>query len=589
MFLLAGSGPLAAETTTAPVEELVIGNTDTQGIATNLDGSPVPADIGQIYIGNTTQSADAITIDSGANFPPGVAFRRYLGDSTAPTVVMPGTQLGYLDFRGYSGNQFWNAASLDVVVDGAIPFSDGSLPPTKMRFAVSDGSRVYSAMELTADGRLEIGANNGSTYTGPGLLGSPNLYVNADDNKWGAIFSASSTSGASYAMRVHTGGETVDDYLIGASSGVGTGSFKFSVRGNGDTYVGGKLYVGTTDIGAKIISMDADIATIYSMLGTSAGSGAIAFGVGSQATSPNSTVIGNNATSTGANAIAIGSGARGNGVSAISVGDATVASGAGAIAVGSSSVATTQSAVAVGFKANALRTNSLALGSGALAEGESATVIGYNAVATAANATAIGTNSRALHAGSTAVGAGAVTTAANQVALGGAGTAVKVGDIAASTAAQVGPVDVVTVDKNGTLGRQQVVTTAQLEMATATMMQAVSSGHIGAVAVSDVQFSELQGRVEGIEGQVSKLFDLAALQSKETKRGIAAVTALAQPHFPSEAGKTSYASNIGYYRGEVGVSAGAMHRFEGDFGVLAGISYSGGKNTAARVGVAGEF
>jgi hypothetical protein len=67
------------------------------------------------------------------------------------------------------------------------------------------------------------------------------------------------------------------------------------------------------------------------------------------------------------------------------------------------------------------------------------------------------------------------------------------------------------------------------------------------------------------------------------------VTALAQPPFPSAAGKTSYASNVGYYRGEVGVSASLMHRFEGDFAVTAGVSYAGGKNTAVRAGVAGEF
>lgn len=55
------------------------------------------------------------------------------------------------------------------------------------------------------------------------------------------------------------------------------------------------------------------------------------------------------------------------------------------------------------------------------------------------------------------------------------------------------------------------------------------------------------------------------MQRKDTRQAIAAVTAMAQPSFPSTAGKTSYASNFAYYRGEVGVSAGLMHRFEGDF------------------------
>jgi hypothetical protein len=110
-----------------------------------------------------------------------------------------------------------------------------------------------------------------------------------------------------------------------------------------------------------------------------------------------------------------------------------------------------------------------------------------------------------------------------------------------------------------------------------------------AMAAANVQFDALENRVDGLKGQVDALFDLAAQQKKETRRGIAAITALAQPHFPSEAGKTSYASNVGYYRGEVGFSAGLMHRFQSDFGVAAGVSYAGGSTTALRVGVAGEF
>ena len=188
---------------------------------------------------------------------------------------------------------------------------------------------------------------------------------------------------------------------------------------------------------------------------------------------------------------------------------------------------------------------------------------------------------QASHSNATAVGASATTTANNQVALGGTGSSVKVGDIDASTAAQQGPVYAVTVDATGTLGRSSTVSTAQLET--------VRSSMIGALAVSDAQFDALSGRVEGLEEEVGVLFDLATTQRKETRQGIAAVTAMASPHFPSAPGKTSYASNVGYYRGEIGVSAGLMHRFDGDFAVTAGVSYAGGKNTAIKAGVAGEF
>lgn len=207
--------------------------------------------------------------------------------------------------------------------------------------------------------------------------------------------------------------------------------------------------------------------------------------------------------------------------------------------------------------------------------------MGSLAQATNSNTVALGRNAQATHSGSTALGAGAATTANNQVVLGAARTAVKVGDIAASTAAQVGPLNVVTVDANGTLGRGASASAAQVDL----VRQSVAA----LAAVSDEQFSALTGRVGTLEGRVTTLFDLASTQQQETRRGLAAVASLAQPHFPSEAGKTSYASNVAYFRGEVGFSAGVTHRFDGDFALTAGLAYGGGKNTAVRAGIAGEF
>ncbi|MEP2735996.1 MAG: YadA C-terminal domain-containing protein, partial [Erythrobacter sp.] len=175
----------------------------------------------------------------------------------------------------------------------------------------------------------------------------------------------------------------------------------------------------------------------------------------------------------------------------------------------------------------------------------------------------------------------AATTATNQVALGGAGSSVQVGDIDASTDAQVGPVDVVTVDANGTLGRQQ-----------AASAQSVSNVRVAlnAVAqVSDAQFNALSVRTSTLEGRVDTLFDLSDTVDRDAKRGIASIAAQANPHFPSAAGKTSYASNVATYRGEVGFSAGLTHRFEGDFAITAGVTYAGGNSTSVRAGIAGEF
>ena len=156
--------------------------------------------------------------------------------------------MGYLDFRGYSGTQFFNTASLDVVVDGTIPFTDGGQVPTKMRFAVSNDQTTFIPMELNANGRLEIGALlAGGGYAGLDLLENPGLFVNKNDNNWSTVFAARPDSGPGFALRVDSLGETENDYLIGGSSGSGNGSFKFSVRGNGNVIVGGDLLVQGTN------------------------------------------------------------------------------------------------------------------------------------------------------------------------------------------------------------------------------------------------------------------------------------------------------------------------------------------------------
>ena len=85
------------------------------------------------------------------------------------------------------------------------------------------------------------------------------------------------------------------------------------------------------------------------------------------------------------------------------------------------------------------------------------------------------------------------------------------------------------------------------------------------------------------------MFDLASDNRDELRTGIAVATAMAQPHFPSEPGRTSYASNVGVYRGEMAFSAGLMHRFDRDFGLSAGVSFAGGGDAAVKAGVAGEF
>ena len=130
--------------------------------------------------------------------------------------------------------------------------------------------------------------------------------------------------------------------------------------------------------------------------------------------------------------------------------------------------------------------------------------------------------------------------------LGGAANSVRIGDMNASNAAQTGTEFLVTVDNNGTLGKQEV----------SAAFSSAARAAVASLAVTDAQFDALAGKVTGLDCRVNTLFDLASHARKEMRRGIALATAMAHPHFPSEPGKTSYATNVAHYRGQTGISAG---------------------------------
>ena len=91
--------------------------------------------------------------------------------------------------------------------------------------------------------------------------------------------------------------------------------------------------------------------------------------------------------------------------------------------------------------------------------------------------------------------------------------------------------------------------------------------------------------------QINSLFSLTTANQTEARRGIAAAVAMADAPFPSAPGRTSYATNAAIYRGEPAFSLSLTHRLNTDtpFAISLGASYAGGKDTAFRVGVAGEF
>ena len=248
----------------------------------------------------------------------------------------------------------------------------------------------------------------------------------------------------------------------------------------------------------------------------------------------------------------------------------SAASGQSAIAIGSGSMATGDSAVAVGVGADAGERGTAA-GLSASASGSQSVALGFLADASAQDSSAIGTGSTAAFAGSTAVGANAETTRANEVALGSAGSSVRVGDIAASTAAQVGPVDVVTVDANGTLGRQQAAS------AQSVADTRVAMSHLA--AISEAQFGALEDRLGDLSFRLDDV-------DRATRGGIAAAMAMGGMMVVPDS-TVSINMNLATYRGEQGFAGGVVARVAPRVYVSGAVTGSTQKkSTGGRVGVA---
>ena len=323
------------------------------------------------------------------------------------------------------------------------------------------------------------------------------------------------------------------------------------------------------------------------------GTSAFALGDAARAIGYDSLALGHEANADQTSSIAIGRQADVRGRAGLAVGHQSAAARQGS-AYGYQAVAQGTSATALGYIASADGQQAFAGGAAAQADGLNATALGSRAVATGTSATALGSRATATHERSTAVGAGAVTTADNQVMLGGAGSSVVIADIASSTNAQQGPVDVVTIDANGVLGRQA----AASQRALVTGLDKLRSHMDAIAAVTDAQFAALTTNVTALTGRVDRLeqgltntnFRLDALD-QAMRAGVAAAMAHADAPMPSAAGRTSYVGKGSTFRGEFGFSLGLTHRLgdERPFAIMAGISHAGDKNTGGTLGVMGEF
>lgn len=212
------------------------------------------------------------------------------------------------------------------------------------------------------------------------------------------------------------------------------------------------------------------------------------------------------------------------------------------------------------------------------ASGEGAVAIAVGAEASGARSVAIGANSVATLSDSVAIGTGAATTAANQVALGGSGSSVRLGDVAASTEAQTGSVAIATVDSSGTIGQDTNMIPAFQSL------QAVSAVH------SDHLRDLISGQ-SALSGRVDTLYDLRDADRREMRAGIAAAIAVGDAPMPSAPGRTTYVLNGSTFRGQHAIGGSILHRIRAGkpFAIGGGFSAAGGKNTAVRIGIAGEF
>ncbi|MEM6827110.1 MAG: hypothetical protein AAF553_04130, partial [Pseudomonadota bacterium] len=245
----------------------------------------------------------------------------------------------------------------------------------------------------------------------------------------------------------------------------------------------------------------------------------------------------------------------------------------GGTAVGTNSRALATRGTSVGFGADA-GNFATSVGQAADASGSRSTAVGNLASATVADTTAVGSSASVTHARSTAVGFEAASTTTDQVTLGGTGSSVRIGDIEASTQAQVGPVDVVTVDQNGTLGRQQVATAASVDNVRVSMN--------ALAAVSEAQFNALSGRVTGLEFRLEDV-------DQRARGGIAAAMALGGQMVVPES-SVSLSFNASTFQGEQGFAGSVSARVAQRVYVSAGVAGStASDSTGGRVGVAFGF
>jgi hypothetical protein len=195
--------------------------------------------------------------------------------------------------------------------------------------------------------------------------------------------------------------------------------------------------------------------------------------------------VGEDSTASDFATTAVGQGSTASASFATAVGHESTANAISSVAIGSSAEGTGNGAVALGGVAQATGEGSTAIGQVADATGVGSTALGAAAGASADNATALGRFASAGFTNSTAIGVSAATTRDDQMALGTSTNTYTAAGItsAASTAAQSGPVQVVTTDAAGNLAAADP---GSIGLASADQVQHNTEGVAMAMALSGV-------------------------------------------------------------------------------------------------------
>ena len=210
---------------------------DTSAVAidSDLGGTIETADYSTLYVAQSTTTGTTIfdKIVNATTDGAGLVTRRARGTPSAPFDVVNGDQIGYMDFRSYSGTKFFQQVSISANVDGT--FASGSSPPSRLTIS-TNAANGGSAERMRIDKNGYVYIN--TTYQHPAIASDAYLTVKSAKNEWTSVIHAAPTSGAGYGLRVHSDGATAGDIPLAVSSGAGSGKITFRVNGDGNVLFG---------------------------------------------------------------------------------------------------------------------------------------------------------------------------------------------------------------------------------------------------------------------------------------------------------------------------------------------------------------